>query len=399
MSTYLHERLTRTLLEEMASGSWRDGQRFLSVRDITRRWHVSQPTVRSSLRTLEGLGLLAATPRSGTFLQRDFQQKAQVLLRRNRTPSVRPPLHLEQKARLLKGVRGGKIALLLETKSSPAQEEYTELPSGLGTSVRECAEAFVEEGRKHHFKVHFFLYDGSEPNGAWVRQRLEAGKYEGAAVFCRSSHRVVRPILEPLMQRHLPIVIMYDDCQGLPVHSVNLNNVGVGYDAIRQLYEMGHRKITVLVRKAPLKLHKARLKGSLLAEAEGSCPGLRLTVLPLAFRTPPTRLVRRHFASRATRPTAVFACESGLAEQLGPFWRQAGLAIPKDLSLILCSSKTGLPGFEPLLDTMVLKMGRRIGRTAARQLQRIQAGEPLEKTVLLDVRYVSRGSTRTLKTT
>ncbi len=394
MSSYLHERLTRSLLEEMASGSWRDGQRFLSVRDIIRRWHVSQPTVRTSLRTLEALGLLAPAPRSGSFLQRDFQQKAQVLLRRNRTPSVCPPLHLEQKARLLRGVRGGKIALLLETKAAAPQAAYTELPPRLGTSVRECAEAFMKEGQP--FEVHFFLYHDNPDHAAWVRQQLEVGGFEGAAVFCRSSHRVVEPILTPLVQRRLPIVMMYDDCQGLPVHSVNLNNVGLGYDAIRKLYALGHRKVTVLVRKGALKLHKARLKGCLLAEAEGGCPGLRLTVLHMGREAPLSRQVRRHFASKPSRPTAVFACESGLAEQLAPFWKQVGLTIPEDLSLLICSSKTGVRGIEVPLDAMSLKMGRRIGRTAARQLLRMQAGEPLEKTVLLDVRHVRRGSTRAL---
>lgn len=398
MTTYLHERLTRTLLKEMASGSWRDGQSFLSIREIIRRWRVSQPTVLSSLRSLQEKGLLTPSARRGLFLQRDFQQKAQILLRRSRTPAIPPQLHLEQKARMLKGVRGGKVALLLESKVASPLQEYAGLDARMSPSPRACAEAFLRESRKHDFTVHSFLYDGSRRVGAWIRRRLEEGGFEGAAVFCRSSHRIIKPTLEPLMERHLPIVIMYDDCQGLPVHSINLNNVGLGYDAIRQLYKLGHRKITIVARRTLLKLHKARIKGCLLAQTEGGCEEARLTVLRINGAAPLPPQVRRHFANPATRPTAVFACESDQVAHLAPFWKEIGLSIPEDISLIACSSKTALPMIDVPLDTMHLRMGARIGRTAARQLRLIQAGEPLEKSVLLDVKYVRRGSTRPLET-
>ncbi|HWL51035.1 MAG TPA: substrate-binding domain-containing protein [Chthoniobacteraceae bacterium] len=397
MKAHLYQRLTRALLEEMASGAWRDGQRFLSVREVIRLWQVSRPTACSSIDALQEHGLLLPSPRRGCFLTRDFQSRAQLLLLRNRMPSVRPPLHFEQKARLLKGVRGGKVALLLETKDASPLEEYTEFPPELGPSPRECAAAFVREGRKYGFRVHFFLYDGSRPGGAWVRERLKEGAFDGAAVFCRSSHLIVQSALEPLMERRLPIVIMYDDCQGLPVHSINLNNVGLGYDAIRHLYQMGHRRITVLMRKGPLKLHKARLKGCLLAQAKGRCTEAQLTVLRIDFEKALTRQVRRHFADPATRPTAVFSCESNAVHRLVPFWTKIGLSVPEDLSVITCSSKARLQGLEVPLDTMQLKMGAKIGRTAARQLHRIQTGEALEKSVLLNVRYVRRGSTRALE--
>lgn len=395
MHTFLHERLTRSLLEDIASGAWRAGQRFLSVRDISRLWNVSQPTITASVRTLQDKGILRPSPRRGYFLRSEFQQKAQVLLRRNKTPSIKRPIRLEQKLRLLQGISGGKIALLLESRSTDTAplEECDELLPSLSPSVRRCAKGFVREGRKYHFTPHYFVYDGKKKSGEWIRRRLEEGDYAGAVVFCRSSHRMIRSTLESMMKKRLPIVIMYDDCHGLPVHSININNVGLGYDALRHLYRMGHRKIAILARKTLLKLHKARIKGCLLAQTEGECRDAKLKVLKVGRTASLTPAMYRYFSNPATRPTAVFALETWLILKLVPVRERHGLSIPEDISVILCSSKKGVPGSEAL-DSMQLKIGARIGRMAARQLHRIQTGEPLEKSVLLDVAYVKRGSVR-----
>lgn len=397
MGAFLHERLTRSLLEDIASGIWRAGQRFLSVRDIQRLWGVSLPTVLSSLRTLQDKGILKPSSRCGYFLSQEFQNKAQVLLRRNRVPSLPPPVRLEQKIRQLERQSGGEIALLLESQRKVLLEEYQKLPEDLSPTVKRCATAFVREGKKYDFSPHYFLYDGGKESGDWIRQKLEEEEYAGVAVFCRSSHRIIRPTLEPLMKKHLPIVIMYDDCQGLPVHSINMNNVGLGYDGIRHLYQMGHRKIAILIRKTPLKYHTARLQGGRLAQTEGGCHDAKIKILKVGVSAPLTSEVMRYFTNPVTRPTAVFACESRLILNLLSLWKRLKLSIPEDISVIMCSSRDRVSENEQPLDSMQLKIGARIGRTAARQLHRIQTGEAMEKSILLDVSYVKRGSVRKLE--
>ncbi len=395
MSAYLHERLTRSLLEEMASGMYCNGQHFLSMRTIERLWKVSEPTVTSSLRTLVEQGLLQSFPRRGYFLKAGFQQKAQVLLRRNRVAPLKPPMTLQQKARLLQSVSGGKIAVLLETRHSPSLVEHLEIPEGLTPSVRRCAKAFEKESRKWGFESSWYLYDGQAGSSNWIRDQLAQGAFQGAVAFCRSSYEVTRPMLEPLMKRHLPIVIMYDDCLGLPVNSINLNNVGLGYDAIRQLYRMGHRRITVLIRSKPLKTHTARLKGCLLAQSEGGCRDAKIEVIKCPDQPVSGKIVR-HFANASLRPTAVFACESEVIRSIAPLWSRLKLSVPDDLSLIVCSSRATQKALDLPIDSMNLNVGKKIGRLAAQHLQKIQAGEALEKSVLMDVAYVKRGSVKAI---
>lgn len=393
MSRLLRDRLTRSLLEEIASGSWRAGQRFHSVRAIRRLWGVSQPTIVASLESLQEWDLLESSMRRGYFLREEFQQKAQVLLYRNRVPALPPSLHWEQKLRLLQGTRGGKIAVLFEQGSPAPPEPLDKLPPRLSLLARRCVGAFARHAPKHHFTPVYFPYDNNKESAGRIRDNLERGEYAGAAVFCRSGYRTLRFMLEPLFERGLPVVLMYDDCQGMPVHSININNVGMGYDAIRRLYQMGHRRVAAVMQKASLKPHADRIRGSLLAQRGGGCPGLKLQVLRVGMAAPLPPAIQDQFADASNRPTALFFTESALIPKFLPVWQRLGLSIPEDLSLIVCTGRKGVPGAEAL-DAMQLKVGARIGRIAARQLRRMQNGEPLEKLVLLDAAYIRRGSVR-----
>lgn len=390
---FLHESLTRSLLEEMASGVYVEGQLFLSVRRIRRLWGVSDPTVISSLRTLTQAGLLQPEPRRGYMLCHDFQQKAQVMLRKNRIPPLKPPQTLLQKLRLMQKERGGRIAVLLE--GTLAEEEEQNVGAVSSTSeLAKAAAAFEKAGRQYGFECERIIYQGVEGVDE-VRAKVAAGNYQGALVYCRWGHQMLRRMLDPLLKKHLPIVVIFDDCSGLPVNSINVNNVGLGYDAIRQLYRMGHRKIAVLVRSKPAKVHQARLEGCLLVQAEQQRKDLDLQVIRVS---PDKRLspqARRYFAHPSTRPTAVFCIQSRLLSVVAPEWEALGLKVPDDISVLMASSRTSRVLDLPL-DSMQLKVGAKIGRMAARLLYRIQAGDPLEKSVLVNVKYVARGSVRKL---
>ncbi|HWL53534.1 MAG TPA: substrate-binding domain-containing protein [Chthoniobacteraceae bacterium] len=393
---YLHERLTRSLLEEMASGTYREGEHFFSLRSIQRLWKVSGPTVASSVKSLGEHGLLQASFRRGYILQSGFQQKAQLLLQRNRVLPLKPLRTLQQKARLLREVRGGKVAMLLEMRFAP-DGEVQPLPDGLPPcELRSAVRAFESAARRLGFEGVRLSYGGKPGEAESIREKLAAGNFQGALVHCRSSHQMIPYLLEPLISRQLPIVTIFDDCSGLPVSSVNVNNVGLGYDSVRRLYRMGHRRIAVLTRRHPLKVQEARLKGALMAQSEKNWGDARIECLRFDPDRPVPNEIQAFFADPSRRPTAVFACESRLLRALAPVWERLRLSVPGDLSVLMASSRRTLPGFDVPLDAMQLKAGARVGRLAAKLLYRIQLGEPLGKTALLDIAYIRRGSVRKL---
>ena len=69
---------------------------------------------------------------------------------------------------------------------------------------------------------------------------------------------------------------------------------------------------------------------------------------------------------------------------------------PSELSIINCSGKSSQLFEGLVLDTMDLNIAAKIGRLGAQQLHRIQSGEPLEKSILINARYVKGQTTVSL---
>lgn len=380
----LHESLTRSLLEEMASGLYREGERFFSVRNIKRLWRVSDSTAITSLKKLASMGLIAPKDRSGYYLCERFQQRAQLCLRRHRHPALKPPQSLIQKRRSLTPEQGGNIAMIFEmVPPSLLKQQNGNIISS--SELKRTLKAFERVGAKYGFTPVWVGYPSDPGEIPALEAALAQGDFKGAVVYCRSNHRQMKLYLEPLLRRRWPVVAIFDDCSGLPIHSVNVNNVGVGYDAVQQLYRMGHRRIAVLMRQKPLKIHRERLKGALLAQSER---GVELEVYKVAPNQ--TGWTARFLAP--DRPTALFVIERKLIAPLAPLFREHDLAVPRDLSIIISSSKNVLPGFEQPADSMNHRVGNRVGRLAAEMLYRIQKGDPVEKGALVNVSYIARGS-------
>lgn len=406
MSVYLHQRLTKTLLLEMVSGMYRNGQRFLSLRDIRRIWKVSDPTIMTSLRMLTEEKLLKPRLRSGHYLVPDFHAKALLCLKRMKGKPLLPSLNLTQKLKRIASREGGKIAFLLEARYKPKslpeplpQTVFQQFPEGVcSPSVVRCAKGFEKECARYHFEVEYFLYsNGRMDNGEWVKQQLARGDYAGIAVFCRNGYAGMESMLRTSIKIQTPIVVLYDDCQGLPVASINLNNVGIGYDAVRHLYRQGHRRITVIAMKEEreMRLQENRVRGAGLVASEEVHKDMKLKVFWMKSLSCPAAL-RRHLSDPRQRPTALLVCKTDLLARLSPLLQELKLEIPDDLSLVSCSSKAYIPYIRKNVDAMQLNVATRIGKIAARQLYLIQQGEPLEKNVLINVRYMKRGSVRQL---
>jgi DNA-binding transcriptional regulator YhcF (GntR family) len=106
MKPFLHEKLTKALLAEMASGYYSEGTRFLSRRKICNIWNVSEPTAKNSLRNLVQAALLTPSHRSGSILTPGFQRRALLILHKVSGTGLVPARNGESKRMaLLRGQR------------------------------------------------------------------------------------------------------------------------------------------------------------------------------------------------------------------------------------------------------------------------------------------------------
>ncbi|MHC4470252.1 MAG: GntR family transcriptional regulator [Planctomycetota bacterium] len=62
------EGIVRHGVHQIATGTWRAGEKLPPLRDAERRWSVNQLTVMKAYRRLEALGLVESVPRSGFFV-------------------------------------------------------------------------------------------------------------------------------------------------------------------------------------------------------------------------------------------------------------------------------------------------------------------------------------------
>lgn len=186
---------------------------------------------------------------------------------------------------------------------------------------------------------------------------------------------------------------MYNDCQGLPVNSINLNNVGLGYDAVRHFIRMGFRNILVLSDARKLKAQEERIQGAQLAFSEIRSEECRLKILRIKLGAK-SQAALAHYLARENSPRlALFSCSTGALSNARPLLLNTGRRIPDELAIIHCTSKKALSFNGLLLDTMSLNIASKVGQLAAEQLHKIQSGEPLEKSILINARYLKRQTT------
>lgn len=163
--------------------------------------------------------------------------------------------------------------------------------------------------------------------------------------------------------------------------------------ATRHLLELGHRRIALLTDETEWTTGRLRRDGFLRAHSEAGVehdPGLLVTA---GWSDVAARSSMRELLARPDRPTAVFAANNLLARGVWLAVRDAGLHLPRDLSLLAFDDAPWMSMVEPEVSTVRQDAGL-IGATAvARVLQRLEDPTLPVEQALLPVELVLRGST------
>lgn len=392
---FLYERLTKALLAELAGGLFAPGQRFLSKRKITQRWAVSDPTAKSALHWLADGELIEARPRSGFYVRAGSQKRALLLLHRLRTPSLLAEPGWETRRHQLRRAatkpHPPKVAVILAAfPGTPKQ-----LPSPMkGSMLRafECADAIWQAATARQVSLEFFLDNGQPDRRRQIVSQILALKPDGVIALRRLvSYVPLQTMLQPLVESGLPVVTVFDDCEGLPVHSINENNVALGYQAAHRFLRLGHRRIAVLLPRNGGDYFDDRAVGCEQACRESNVPLDNLRVVRLALNRPFAPPLRRLFSARATRPTAVFSSTATFLPELLRTLKRSRLSVPGDVSLIMTASLTQSPEMSRAVDTLLVDFPK-MGRLALQVLMEVLSGKAAERSTLVDLRYAASGT-------
>lgn len=188
-----------------------------------------------------------------------------------------------------------------------------------------------------------------------------------------------------------PLITACEWIEDRALPGVMLDNRAGGRLAVTHLRELGHDHIGVIGGPPENVLHKARLQG--VHDALGDA---RLTLLPGDFTLQSGQeAARRWLALRpGDRPGAVFAFSDEMACAFMAGLLRAGVAAPRDLSIIGFDDIEMASHLAPALTT-IRQPKREIGRQAARLILNWIEGGGTEAVTLLEPKLMLRETTGT----
>lgn len=196
-----------------------------------------------------------------------------------------------------------------------------------------------------------------------------------------------------------PLVVVDNPMENETVSSVTMDNRGAIYESVRYLRALGHRRIGFLSNEIPSSNCRCRERAFVQAMQDEGISGGSAPVFPVlptlmgAYST-----VRRYLEQGVLFPPAVIANNDCIALGAAKAFKENGLRIPEDVSLIGFDGIQFSEISEPPLTTIQVPC-REIGTAALKLLRRhIEDANFIPRKVLLTAKLTERESTARLKT-
>ncbi len=243
------------------------------------------------------------------------------------------------------------------------------------------------------YRTSFFFVQWEPESELKCLRRLKGEKLDGIIMIYEVGHP---DFYEYLSRSSIPVVFCTFERDGLEFHSIHTNEEEGARTATRHLTDLGHRRIGLL-------------SGSHFSFATQRAVGYRAALkdagIPfddsIVERAPSYSAEEGHegmksLLSRARDLTAVFAETDELAIGAIRALYEAGLAVPRDLSIVGFDDIDICAFLSPGLTT-VRQPIREMGRRTAEIMSRLIAGEKVEEgSIIFGSELVIRESTRAL---
>ncbi|HEX4679588.1 MAG TPA: LacI family DNA-binding transcriptional regulator [Gaiellaceae bacterium] len=197
---------------------------------------------------------------------------------------------------------------------------------------------------------------------------------------------------ELLRSRGIAVVEVDRRLADVPCDAVVIDNERGGREATMHLVGLGHRRIGLLGVETDWTSDAGRLSGYRTALRNAGITFDKRLMVRIPLHSPDTEMRIEALLDEGA-PTAIFAANNTLAEQVWHVLRRRGLRIPGDVSLVGFDDVPWMGMVDPAI-TVVEQPTLELGRRAALLLLRRLDGPTLEPAVeILQPRLVVRGST------
>lgn len=363
----LHVQLLNQIRHLIMSGEWEPGRRLPSEATLTRELQISRGTIRQALKNADVEGLIHRVPSKGTFV----------------APS---PARLTQSP------------LLGYITSDFLSDFQRQLLAGAEELARSRGYRILISSSSQELSVENRLLD-----------QMLADQVRGMLIWPIHDDNPARNLFRLVEQCDPPMVFMDRPVAGVRCDCVTSDNYAGAYAAIQHLIGLGHRRVVYLTRPLlQLSSIADRLRGYRQALLDANLAPLEpwliqagdpeigeqytLRLYNSAATSPETEAIARRL-SEPDRPTALFAMNDLTALLALKAAAQAGLEVPRDLSLV---------GFDdahfvallPIPLTTVAQDTRAMGWRAAELLiERIEGYQGPPRTELIPTQLRVRATT------
>jgi len=355
--TTITQQLKHQISWLIINGKLQAGDQLPSIYEMAERFGINLHTVRSAYHKLEKNGLVETRPGRGTHVL---------------------AVDLFQLARLADTQPTNTVGVIIPTWSNPFYH-----------AVLQGIEEVVEEDQS----LLMLCNTHDDPQNAWREfARLSAKGVDGILVV---SHNIDEVILsskpEGLPYKGPPYVTI--DWPYTHGYSVNLDLESAGYQAAKHLISLGHKAIGLITFSVDATNVLAVNSGFFSALEAAGIPTQRDLVAKVpGFSMMDGEAGARTLLTLNNPPTAIFAISDTLAIGAMQAIKQAGLAIPTDISVIGFNDIPLAQLITPALTTIAAP-SHELGRTAMQLLQKlIKKEEPQQKQITLPISLTLRQS-------
>ena len=221
-------------------------------------------------------------------------------------------------------------------------------------------------------------------------QLLRAKQVDGVVLI---PHCEPLALAEPLLQAHIPVVMLEHDLPG--IHCIANDDRQGGYIAAQHLLELGHRRIALLRRQPTSALSSQRYDGyrhALTAAGIAFDPDL---VIECTATSPSMGAqAMQQLLALADPPTAVCTHNDILAMGVLHAIQAAGLKVPDDISVVGYDDISSAAYFSPSLTT-IRSPRAQIGTLAGQTILQLARGDDqlAPQTITMPVELIIRAST------
>jgi LacI family transcriptional regulator len=159
-------------------------------------------------------------------------------------------------------------------------------------------------------------------------------------------------MLEDVRQSGIPTVLLDRVAKGADFDHVLLDNVAAAREGTRHLVSLGHRHILLLASDPSLRNIQERIEGYREALAEADLSGCENVLVARRNEAERARQVLMPVLASEGRPSALFAVTQTMTiGALQTVW-EAGLELPKDVSLLAFDDSEWFTALKPFISTL-----------------------------------------------